>query len=75
MSGSFNSSAASYFQGLVGKGIDNTKTTSNYYSSGSGTIAVFTYNLSFSDIPSNATITRLYLEVNGHAESTSQANE
>ena len=75
VSGSFNSSAASYFQGLVGKGIDNTKTTSNYYSSGSGTIAVFTYNLSFSDIPSNATITRLYLEVNGHAESTSQTNE
>jgi hypothetical protein len=75
VSGSFNGSGATYFQGLAGKGIDNTKTTSNYYSGGSGTIAVFTYNLSFNDIPSNATITRLYLEVNGHAESTSNSNE
>lgn len=75
VSGSFNGSGATYFQGLAGKGIDNTKTTSNYYSGGSGTIAVFTYNLSFNDIPSNATITRLYLEVNGHAESTSNNNE
>lgn len=75
VSGSFNGSGATYFQGLVGKGVNNTATTSNYYSSSSGTIAVFTYNLSFSDIPSNATITRVYLEVNGHAESTSQSNE
>lgn len=75
VSGSFNGSGATYFQGLVGKGVDNTKTTSNYYSGGSGTIAVFTYNLSFDNIPSNATITRLYLEVNGHAESTSQGTE
>ena len=75
VSGGFNSSGASYFQGLVGKGIDNTKTTSNYYSSGSGTIAVFTYDMSFTDIPSDATITRVYCEINGHAESTSQSNE
>lgn len=75
ISGSFNGSGASYFQGLVGKGVDSTQTTSNYYSNGSGTIAVFTYNLSFSNIPSNATITRLYCQVNGHAESTSQSNE
>lgn len=74
-SGGFNGSGASYFQGLVGKGVDNTKTTSNYYSSGSGTIAVFTYDFSFSNIPSNATITRVYCEVNGHAESTSNSNE
>ena len=75
VSGGFNSSGASYFQGLVGKDINNTKTTSNYYSSGNGTIAVFTYDMSFTDIPSNATITRVYCEVNGHAESTSQNNE
>lgn len=75
VSGSFNGSGATYFSGLVGKGIDNTKTTSNYYSGGSGTIAVFTYDLVFSDIPSNATITELYVEVNGHAESTSNSNE
>ena len=74
-SGGFNGSGASYFSGLVGKGVNNTQTTSNYYSSGNGTIAVFTYNLTFNDIPSNATITRLYCQVNGHAESTSQSSE
>ncbi len=75
VSGGFNGQGASYFQGLVGKGVDNTKTTSNYYSSGNGTIAVFTYDMSFTDIPSNATITSVYCEVNGHAESTSNSNE
>ena len=75
VSGSFNGSGATYFSGLVGAGIDHTKTTSNYYSGGSGTIAVFTYDLDFADIPSNATITELYCEVNGHAESTSNSSE
>ena len=75
VSGGFNGSGASYFSGLVGAGVDHTKTTSNYYSSGNGTIAVFTYDLVFSDIPSNATITALTCEVNGHAESTSQSSE
>lgn len=75
VSGGFNGSGASYFSGLVGAGVNHTKTTSNYYSSGNGTIAVFTYDLVFSDIPSNATITALTCEVNGHAESTSQSSE
>lgn len=75
VSGSFNGSGATYFSGLVGAGVDHTKTTSNYYSGGNGTIAVFTYDLDFEDIPSNATITELYCEVNGHAESTSQGSE
>lgn len=75
VSGGFNSSGANFFSGRVGQGIDATTTTSNYYSSGSGTIAVFTYNLSFNNIPANATITRLYCKVNGHAESTSNNNE
>lgn len=75
ISGGFNSSGASYFQGIVGKGADGSQTTNNYYSSGSGTITVFTYELSFSNVPSNAVITRLYVEVNGHAESTSRDNE
>lgn len=75
VSGGFNGSGASYFSGLVGAGVDHTKTSSNYYSSGSSTIAVFTYNLVFSDIPSNATITALSCQVNGHAESTSNSNE
>lgn len=74
VSGGFNGSGATYFQGLVGKGADGTQTTSNYYSSGSGTIAVFTYDMGF-DIPSDATITRVWCEVNGHAESTSQSSE
>ncbi len=74
-SGSFNGSGASFFQGLVGKGVDSSTTTSNYYSGGSSTIAVFHYDLSFTDIPSNATITRVYCQVNGHAESTSQNSE
>lgn len=75
VSGSFNGSGGTYFQDIVGNGVDATKTTSNYYSSDSGTITVFTYKLNFDNIPSNATITRLYVEVNGHAESTSQSNE
>lgn len=75
VSGGFNGQGASYFQGIVGKGVDGSQTTNNYYSSGSGTITVFTYELSFSNVPSNAVITRLYVEVNGHAESTSNASE
>lgn len=74
VSGSFNGSGATYFQGLVGAGVDHTQTTSNYYSSSSGTQAVFHYDMGF-DLPSNATITRVYVQANGHAESTSNANE
>lgn len=74
VSGSFNS-GESYFQGLVGKGHDNTQTTSNYYSGGSSTIAVFTYDVPFEGIPEDATITSLYMLVNGHAESTSNSSE
>lgn len=73
-SGSFNS-GESYFEGIVGNGVDASQTTSNYYSSNSSTHAVFTYDMSFSNIPSNATIERVYCEVNGHAESSSNSNE
>ena len=75
VSGGFNGSGASYFQGLVGKGHTASTTTTNYYSSGNGTIAVFTYDVSFDNIPSNATITSCYAMVSGHAESTSQSSE
>lgn len=75
VSGSFNGSGASYFEGIVGNGYNSTQTTSNYYSGGSGVIAVFTYDVGFTDIPDNATITRLYMMVNGHAESTSNSSE
>lgn len=75
VSGGFNGSGASYFQGIVGHGYDATQTTSNYYSSGNNTTAVFQYDVGFHDIPANATITNLYMMANGHAESTSQSNE
>lgn len=75
VSGGFNGSGASYFQGLVGKGHTSSGTTTNYYSSGSGTNAVFQYEISFSNIPSNAIVTSLYMIANGHAESTSNASE
>ena len=76
VSGGFNGSGASYFQGIVGHGYDTASTTtSNYYSSGSGTNAVFQYDVGFHDIPANATITNLYMMANGHAESTSNASE
>lgn len=75
VSGSFNGSGETYFSGIVGNGADATETTSNYYSGGSGTIAVFTYDMAFTDIPSDATIERVYCEVNGHAESTSNSSE
>ena len=75
VSGGFSSSGASYFEGIVGNGVDASQTTSNYYSSGSGSTAVFTYEMSFADIPASATIERVYCEVNGHAESTSNDSE
>lgn len=75
ISGGFNS-GESWFSGRVGHGYDTSDTTtSNYYSSGSGTRAVFQYEVGFADIPSGATITDVYMMANGHAESTSNANE
>lgn len=74
VSGSFNS-GASYFEGLVGKGHTASTTTSNYYSSSSGTQVIFQYDVNFADIPNDATITNLYMMASGHAESTSNANE
>ncbi len=67
-------SGTSWFQGLVGKGVDSSTTNSNWYCY-SGGIAVFAYDMSFTDIPAGAVITRLYCEVNGHAESTSATDE
>lgn len=76
VSGSFNGSGATYFQGIVGHGYDtSTTTTSNYYSGGSSTIAVFTYDVPFEGIPEDATINSLYMRINGHAESTSNSSE
>lgn len=75
ISGGFNS-GQSWFEGIVGQGYDtDNKTTSNYYSSGSGTKCIFTYDVGFTGIPNDATIKSLYMMVNGHAESTSNSNE
>lgn len=58
VSGSFNS-GESWFEGIVGNGADTSDdTTSNYYSGGSSTIAVFTYDMGIT-IPSGAAITRV----------------
>ena len=74
VSGSFNS-GSDWFSGRVGKGYDTTdKTTSNYYSSGSSTIVVFTYDMPV-NVPEGSNITACYLMVNGHAESTSNSSE
>ena len=75
ISGGFNGSGESYFQSIVGNGVNATQTTSNYYSSGSGTTAIFTYNMSFSDLPSDMTNISCSLNVNGHPESTSSDDE
>ena len=74
ISGGFNGQGASYFQGLVGKGHTATQTTSNYYSSGSNTQAVFQYATPF-HIPSDAVVKGLYMMANGHCENASQAQE
>lgn len=74
VSGSFNGSGASYFSGIVGNSHTASQTTSNYYSGGSGTIAVFTYDMAIT-LPANAVVTRCYALVNGHAESTSNSSE
>ena len=74
VSGGFNGSGATYFSGIVGNGVNATQTSSNYYSSSSSTNAVFTYAMGVS-LPSNATVTAVSCQVNGHAESTSQSNE
>lgn len=76
ISGGFNGSGASYFQGIVGHGHDTSSTTtSNYYSSSSSANAVFHYDVAFVGIPNDATIKSLYMLANGHAESTSNASE
>lgn len=75
VSGSFNS-GESWFEGIVGQGYDTSNTTSsNYYSGSSDSQAIFTYDVPFEGIPNNATITNLYMKVNGHAESTSNNSE
>ena len=74
ISGGFYESGATYFSGLTGAGVNNTQVTNNYYSSSSSTKAIFTYDMGIT-VPSNSTITKVWLEVNGHAENASNVNE
>ena len=74
VSGGFNGSGATFFSGRVGMGYDASTTTTNYYSSGSSTIAVFTYQMNI-ELPPNAEITNCYVMANAHAESTSNSRE
>lgn len=75
VSGTYHGDGSSYFSGIVGNGYDTSNTTtSNYYSNASNMVVVFTYDMSVT-VPSGAQITNAYLKVNGHAESTSHANE
>lgn len=75
VSGGFYDDGESYFQGIVGNGVNATQTTSDYYSSGSNTTAVFTYDMSFSNLPSDMTNISCSLSVNGHPENPDQNNE
>lgn len=70
-SGSFDVSSTTYFTGIIGHGVDATRTISNYRSSELRT--VFEYDMSFNGIPNNATIEQVYCKVNGHAENSSSS--
>ena len=70
-SGSFDVSSTTYFTGIIGHGVDATRTISNYRSGESRT--VFEYDMSFNGIPNNATIEKVYCKVNGHAENSSSS--
>lgn len=75
VSGDFHNGEG-YFSGIVGNGVYAEQTADDYYAyGGSGSTVVFTYSMAFTNIPSNATITRVYCEVNGHAESTTEEDE
>ena len=74
VSGTYSATAhETYFQSIVGKGVTGSQTSENYYSN-STTPVYFTYAMNF-NVPSGATITRVYCEVNGHAEDASNSNE
>ena len=64
------------YQSTVGCGIDDPSSqTGNDYCSSSGSTATIYYHFNFEDIPDNATISNISVQVRGHLESTSQSNE
>lgn len=76
VSGMYTSSkdCEAYFRGIVGNGVDAEQTTENYYSAASSNVVVFKYSMAC-DIPDDAIISRVYCQVNGHAESVTASNE
>lgn len=74
-SGTFHAQAdETYFRGIVGNGETAEQTDGNYYSSGSSTITVFRYDMPII-LPDDVEISRVHVNVNGHAEMMTEANE
>ena len=67
-----SSSYLKYARAAVGKGSDNTATTSNFYSSGSGTTGHVTYKFDTSEIPQDAQNISVSCSAKGGRESASQ---
>lgn len=64
------------YQSTVGCGVDNPSSqTGNDYSNGNGTTATIQYNFNFDNIPENATIDSVTIQVRGHLENASQSSE
>ena len=74
ISGSFATGGDAYFSGLAGAGIDHERTTDNYRTPNTSTIAVFQYKMNI-NIPDGAIVSSVSCEVNGHAQSTSSSSE
>lgn len=68
VSGTLQGNASTYFPNRVGKGIDGTSTTTNYYAYSSAG-AVFTYNMPF-NLPEGAIINNLYCQCIGHVDTS-----
>lgn len=64
------------YTSAIGHTVENpSDQTGNDYCSSSGSTATIYYHFDFTDIPENATINSMSVQVLGHLESTSQARE
>ena len=64
------------YTSAIGHTVDNPASqTGNDYCSSSGSTATIYYHFDFTEIPENATIESMNVQVRGHLESTSQSNE
>lgn len=66
-------SNASNASAAIGKSASAGKSTSNIYSSGSGTTGVVEYTFDLSGVPSNATISSVACQVKAHEENASRS--